>query len=45
MDEPWLRRDYTSFWRLPAPSPPARWPRMLMALLSGMIVLAIGAGL
>jgi hypothetical protein len=33
------------FLALACTSPQARWPRMLMALFSGMIVLAIGAGL
>jgi hypothetical protein len=41
MGEPFLSRDYTGWWRLP----PARWPRVLVWLIVGEIVLAIGAGL
>ena len=39
-DEPWLIRDHTRWWRLPEPLPSPLWPRMLMALLIGVIVFA-----
>jgi hypothetical protein len=43
-DQPWLNRDYSGFWRLPEPMPPARWPRGILAgLLFEVLVLAIGA--
>jgi len=45
ISEPWLRRDYTGWWRLPEPLPPAQWPRVLIWLIVGEIALAIGAGL
>jgi hypothetical protein len=41
MSERWLIRDYRSFWRLPEPLPPARWPRVLLALIVGEIVLTV----
>jgi hypothetical protein len=44
-EPPWLIRDYTAFWRLPSPLPPARWPLVLMGLLLGVLVVAIGLGL
>jgi hypothetical protein len=45
MVEPWLRRDYTSWWLLPDPLPPPYWPRLLMGLIVGVIMTAIGAGM
>jgi hypothetical protein len=44
MAEPWLRRDYTGWWRLPT-LPPAWWPRVLIWLIVGEIALAIGTSL
>jgi hypothetical protein len=41
MIEPWLTKDYRGWWVLPEPLPPARWPRWLMAVIAGEIVLAI----
>jgi hypothetical protein len=41
MHEPWLRRDHSGLWRLPEPLPPARWPRMLLGLLAGVILVAV----
>jgi hypothetical protein len=45
MAEPWLTRDYTAWWRLPPPLPPARWPRVLFWLIAVEIAVSLGAGL
>jgi hypothetical protein len=41
---PWLIRDYRRWWRLPEPLPPPWWPRWLMAVIAGEIMLAVVAG-
>jgi hypothetical protein len=40
MDEPWLTRDYRSWWRPPDPMPPARWPRVVLVLEVVVVIVA-----
>jgi hypothetical protein len=45
MSQPFLRRDYTGFWRLPPPLP-RRWPRLDVALLVtviGEVIISLAA--
>jgi hypothetical protein len=45
MDEPWLRRDYSGWWRLPPPLPPRRLPLVRLGLVLALIGVALLAGL
>jgi hypothetical protein len=45
MCEPWARRDYRDWWRLPEPLPPPWWPRWLLGLLTSEIAVAVLAGM
>jgi hypothetical protein len=40
-DEAWLIRDHSHWWCLPPPLPPARWPRMLLAVVVAELVVAV----
>ena len=43
--EPWLRRDYSQWWRLPPPLPPRRLPVVPLIVVTAVLLFAICVGI